>query len=78
MLPRLLLARDMLSKDGVIFISIDENEHANLRLLCEEIFGEENSAGEIIWKNSSKNDEDYISMQHEYILCFVKSKIYND
>lgn len=78
MLPRLVLARDLLSKDGVIFISIDENEHANLRLLCEEIFGEENSAGEIIWKNSSKNDEDYISMQHEYILCFVKSKALND
>lgn len=77
MLPRLLLARDLLSKDGVIFISIDENEHANLRLLCEEIFGEENSAGEIVWKNSSKNDEAYISMQHEYILCFVKSKTFN-
>ena len=77
MLPRLLLARDLLSKDGVIFISIDENEHANLRLLCEEIFGEENSAGEIVWKNSSKNDEDYISMQHEYILCFVKNKTFN-
>ena len=77
MLPRLSFARDLLTDDGVIFISIDENEQANLRLLCNEIFGEENLAGEIIWKNSSKNDEDYISIQHEYILCYVKDKEYN-
>lgn len=77
MYPRLLLARDLLSKDGVIFISIDENEHANLKLLCDEIFGDENFAGDIIWKNSSKNDEAYISMQHEYVLVYVKSKVHN-
>lgn len=77
MLPRLTFARDLLTKDGVIFISIDENEQANLKLLCDEVFGEENIAGEIVWKNSSKNDEDYISMQHEYILCYVKDKEYN-
>lgn len=77
MMPRLLLARDLLTKDGVIFISIDENENNNLNLLCNEIFGEENRAGEIIWKNSSKNDEDYVSIQHEYIVCYVKNKIYN-
>ena len=77
MSPRLQLARDLLSKDGVVFISIDENEHANLKLLCDYIFGEDNLAGEIIWKNSSKNDEDYISVQHEYILCYVKDKNYN-
>ena len=77
MLPRLTFARDLLAKDGVILISIDENEEANLRLLCNDIFGEENLAGEIVWKNSSKNDEDYISMQHEYILVYVKSKEYN-
>ncbi len=77
MMPRLQLARDLLSKDGVIFISIDENEHANLKLLCDYIFGEDNLAGEIIWKNSSKNDEDYISIQHEYILSYVKNKDYN-
>lgn len=77
MLPRLSFARDLLKKEGVIFISIDENEEANLRLLCNDIFGEENLAGEIVWKNSSKNDEDYISMQHEYILAYVKSKEYN-
>lgn len=77
MSPRLQLARDLLSKDGVIFISIDENEHANLKLLCDYVFGEDNLAGEIIWKNSSKNDEDYISVQHEYILCYVKNKFFN-
>ncbi len=77
MLPRLSFARDLLTDDGVIFISIDENEESNLRLLCNEVFGEENLAGEIVWKNSSKNDEDYISMQHEYIICYVKDKEYN-
>ena len=77
MLPRLSFARDLLTDDGVIFISIDENDESNLRLLCNEVFGEENLAGEIVWKNSSKNDEDYISMQHEYILCYVKDKEHN-
>lgn len=74
MLPRLQKAKEMLTDDGVIFISIDENEQANLKLLCNEIFGEINFAGEIVWKNSSKNDEDYISVQHEYILCYVRDK----
>lgn len=77
MLPRLSFARDLLTPDGVIFISIDETECAHLRLLCDEVFGEYNLAGEIIWKNSSKNDEDYISIQHESILCYVKSKEHN-
>jgi adenine-specific DNA-methyltransferase len=74
MYPRLYLARDLLRDDGVIFISIDEKEHSQLKLLCDDIFGEESFAGEIIWKNSSKNDQDYISMQHEYILFYVKDK----
>lgn len=74
MYPRLFLARNLLREDGVILISIDENEVHNLRLMCEEIFGSENYAGEIIWKNSSKNDQAYVSIQHEYILCFVKDK----
>ena len=74
MYPRLYLARNLLRDDGVIFISIDENETSNLKVLGCEIFGEENFCGEIIWKNSSKNDQDYISFQHEYILCFTKNK----
>lgn len=74
---RLQLARNLLTDDGVIFISIDENEIQNLKKIGGEIFGESNFAGEIIWKNSSKNDQAYISIQHEYIVCFVKNKLFN-
>ena len=72
--PRLKVAKDLLSDDGVIFISIDENEVDNLKKVTSEIFGADNFAGEIIWKNSSKNDQAYISIQHEYILCYVRNK----
>lgn len=75
--PRLKFARDLLTNDGVIFISIDENEVENLKTIGKEIFGKNNFAGEIIWKNSSKNDQAYISIQHEYILVFVKDKNFN-
>lgn len=78
MYPRLYIAKQLLKDDGVILISIDENEHSQLRLLCDDIFGEENFAGDIIWKNSSKNDQGYVSMQHEYVLVYVKSKVHND
>lgn len=61
MLPRLLMARDLLTNDGIVVISIDESEHANLRLLCDDVFDERNYAGEIIWKNSSKMTKNYIS-----------------
>jgi adenine-specific DNA-methyltransferase len=74
MYPRLHLARNLLSEDGIILLSIDENEVHNLKSLADQIFGQTNYAGEIIWKNSSKNDQAYISMQHEYILCYVKNK----
>lgn len=77
MYPRLRLARNLLKDDGVICISIDENEHDNLKFICNEIFDEFNFAGEIIWKNSSKNDQDYISMQHEYIMFYVHNKNFN-
>jgi len=77
MYPRLYIARELLKDDGVICISIDENEHSNLKLLCDEVFGEFNFAGEIVWKNSSKNDQAYISIQHEYLLFYVKSKEHN-
>ena len=75
--PRLKVAKDLLSEDGVIFISIDENEVDNLRKVASEVFGPSNYAGEIIWKNSSKNDQAYISIQHEYIVCYVKNKTEN-
>ena len=77
MYPRLLLARTLLRNDGVVIMSIDEAEVSNLRTLGELVFGEENYCGEVVWKNSSKNDQAYISMQHEYLLLFVKSKSSN-
>lgn len=77
MYPRLLLARDLLSKDGVIFISIDDNEQANLKILCDEIFGEENFVGNITRKQSSgsKNDtgKDKIITSADYILVYKKN-----
>lgn len=77
MYPRLKLARNLLKDDGVILVSIDENENANLIKLLEEVFGEENFCGEIIWKNTSKNDQKYVSMQHEYFIVFTKNKDVN-
>ena len=76
MLPRLSFARDLLAKDGVIFISIDDNEQANLKCLCDEVFGEENFIANIVWKHTqqSKNDEPHFSRQYNYILCFAKDK----
>jgi len=74
MYPRLKLARNLLTPDGIVLVSIDEKEVHNLRKICDEVFGDTNFAGEIIWKNSSKNDQDYISIQHEYFLCYVKDK----
>lgn len=75
MYPRLLLARDLLSKDGIIFISIDDNEQANLKLLCDDIFGEENFLAQIIHKNNSnKNQSKLISVSTEYMLGYCKNK----
>lgn len=71
--PRLLLARDLLSKDGVIFISIDDNEQANLKLLCDDIFGEENFVGQFIINSSpSAIDYGHIGNTHEYALFYAK------
>lgn len=74
MLPRLSFARDLLTDDGVIFISIDDNEQANLKKLCDEVFGEENLVGEIVWKNVTDNNPTQITTEHEYILCYCKGK----
>ncbi|SES28899.1 adenine-specific DNA-methyltransferase [Gracilibacillus ureilyticus] len=74
MYPRLMLARDLLTDDGVIFISIDEEEMANLQLLCDEIFGEENKIGEIVRNtNSSKNQALFLSTSHDYCLVYGKN-----
>ena len=75
MYPRLYIAKDLLAEDGVIFISIDDNEQAQLKLLCDEIFGEENFLGEFVI-NSTPNARDYghIGKMHEYVLFYSKSE----
>jgi adenine-specific DNA-methyltransferase len=78
MYPRLYLARNLLRDDGVIFISIDDNEAANLKLLCDEVFGAENFVAPIIWKsrqNKDNRNETGVSNDHEYILCFTKTRV---
>ncbi len=75
MYPRLYIARELLREDGVIFISIDDNEQAQLKILCDEVFGEENFVGELVWNNVTDNNPTNIAIEHEYILCYSKSKI---
>ena len=80
MYPRLKLARNLLTDDGVIFISIDDNEQANLKKLCDEIFGEENFVTQIVWerKRGRDNSARWFSKSHEYIfLCAKKKDIFN-
>ena len=77
MMPRLLLARDLLSKDGVIFISIDDNEQSNLKLLCDDIFGEENLICSFIWKKRQMVDsrtKNGASKDHDYLLCYGRKE----
>lgn len=75
MYPRLKLARNLLNEEGVIFISIDDNEVASLRIICNEIFGEENFIGQIIWKSRQIVDsraQNGLSNDHEYIISYSK------
>lgn len=74
--PRLIVGRRLLTEDGVIFISIDDNEEYNLKKICDEVFGEENFISNIIWEKNfaPKNDNKYISISHEYALCYAKVK----
>jgi adenine-specific DNA-methyltransferase len=73
MYPRLKLARNLLTDDGVIFISIDDNEVNNLKKICDEILGEQNFIGNIIWqKSNGKNDSKTLRVVHEYILTYSK------
>ena len=76
MYPRLYIAKQLLKDDGVIFVSIDDNEVAQLRLLMDDVFGEENFVAEIIWhsKYTTSNDAKYMSNQHETILFYSKNK----
>jgi type III restriction enzyme/adenine-specific DNA-methyltransferase len=75
MYSRLLLARDLLSDDGVIFISIDDNEQANLKLICDDVFGEENLMGTMIWRRrtSSALADNNFSTDHEYVVTYQRA-----
>ena len=76
MYPRLYLARNLLREDGVIFISIDDNEVENLRRMCDEIFGEENFVANFIWeKRTNRENRKEVSMRHDYVLCFCRSRL---
>jgi len=72
--PRLKLARNLLKIDGVIFISIDDHEYHNLRKICDEVFGDVNILGTIIWKNVTDNNPSNIATEHESILVYARSK----
>jgi len=76
MYPRLFLARNLLREDGVIFVSIDDNEMHNLRLLLNDIFGEENFLGILVWKNATDNNPSRIAVEHEYICVFAKNSTF--
>ena len=71
--PRLKIAKDLLTDDGVIFISIDDNEQENLKKICNEIFGSQNFVGCLILQTATDNNPRQINTEHEYILCFVKN-----
>lgn len=75
MYPRLRLAANLLTDDGVIFISIDEIEMPNLRKVCDEIFGEENHVADFVWHNKrgGGNDAKYVAVEHEYVLMYAKN-----
>ena len=79
MLPRLHLAKTLLRDDGVIFISIDDNEQAQLKLLCDEVFGAENFVAQICWqkKYAVSNDDPGIAAMHDFLLVYQKSAAFN-
>ena len=73
--PRLKVAKDLLTDDGVIFISIDDNEQENLKKLCDEVFGKNCFVAEFVWEKmyTTKNDASFVSNSHEYLLCYSKN-----
>ena len=76
MYPRLYIARELLRDDGVIFISIDDNEQAQLKMLCDEVFGEENFVANIVWqkRKGGGNDSVFVTTDHEYVIIFCKKQ----
>ena len=73
MYPRIRLAKDLLTNDGIIFISIDDNELENLIRICDDIFGASNRIGELIWQSATDNNPRQITIEHEYVLCYGKN-----
>ena len=79
MMPRLQLARDMMSKDGLIFISIDDNEQAYLKQLCDNIFGEDNLVANIVWqKRTSPDARINLGAAHDYVMVYARDKQYSN
>jgi len=76
MYSRIRLTKSLLKEDGVIFVSCDENEHAKLKLILDETFGQNNFIADLVWAGGRKNDSQHISVSHEYIICYVKSLSY--
>ena len=74
MAPRLNMAKELLSRDGVVIVSIDDNEMAHLRLLMDQIFVESNFIATVIWEGGRKNDSNYISVGHDYFLIYARDK----
>ena len=74
--PRLKIAKNLLTDDVAIFVSIDENEVNTLKIICDEIFGRSNFVAELIWAAGRKNDSKHISISHEYILCYFRNYDY--
>ncbi len=72
--PRLFVARQMLRNDGVILVSIDEHEVGSLKMVMNEVFGEENLVGVMVWKGATDNNPTQIAIEHEYMLCYARSK----
>jgi len=72
--PRLVMLHKLLRDDGVIFVSIEENECGHLRIILDEIFGAHNRVGTIVWKNATDNNPTNIAIEHEYIFCYAKRK----
>lgn len=76
MYPRLRLARELLRDDGVIFISIDDNEDSHLRMLMNEVFGEENFVSKLVWNTEGHSDNQFdVKINHEYVLMYCKSNV---
>ena len=76
--PRLKVAKDLLSDDGVIFISIDDCEVENLRKLCDEVFGEHNFVAQMIWQQGKKSSGNLMNVNHEYVIVYVKNRLISD